>query len=260
MSTQLDINKMPPAILRIPLELREQIYDYLLALDTPGQGSYPLPGVGITSVSLAPPSTSLLLLHPTITAELLDHFYSQAKSKIILSHAFNFFRTDPELRHLESSIALQRMRKIELVFFQDILLLKDYPSFGLESFCAEIRRRADRACDVLLQASRLQHLTVSWIDTTRIGGWDEKSHILEPLRKLRDHVRVSIGDVRVSGDLETEAEDRDAFGRALEQALETPIVRLRQEDVLPDDEKPSDLRLLAFDVRQLPIAATSMAT
>jgi hypothetical protein len=258
MSTQQDISEMPPAILRIPLELREQIYDHLLALDTPGQGSHPLPGVGITSVSLAPPSTSLLLLHPTITAELLDRFYKQATQKIVISHAFNFFRTDPELRHLESSIALQRMRKIEFVFFQDVLLLKDYPSFGLESYCTEIRRRADRACDVLLQAPRLQHLTVSWIDTTRIGGWAEKSHILEPLRKLKDHVRVSIGDVRVSGDLETEAEDLDAFRRALEQALETPVALSRQENVVPD-ERPTDLRLLAFDVRQMP-AGTSMAT
>lgn len=258
MSTQQDINEMLPSILRIPLELREQIYDYLLALDTPGQGSHPLPGVGITSVSLAPPSTSVLLLHPTITAELLDRFYKQATAKIIISHAFNFFRTDPELRHLESSIALQRMRKVELVFFQDILLLKDYPSFGLESFCAEIRRRADRACDVLLQAPRLQQLIVSWIDTTRIGGWAEKSHILEPLRKLKDHARVSIGDVRVSGDLEMEAEDLDAFKCALEQALETPVALSRQEDVVPDG-RPSDLRLLAFDVRQLPVA-TSMAT
>lgn len=249
---------MPPAILRIPIELREQIYDHLLTLDTPGQGSHPLPGVGITSVSLAPPPTSLLLLHPTITAELLDRFYSQATLKIVISHAFNFFRTDPELRHLESSIALQRMRRAELVFFQDILLLKDYPSFGLESFCAEIRRRADRACDVLLQAPRLQHLTVSWIDTTRIGGWAEKSHILEPLRKLRGHLSLHIGDVRISGDLETEAEDLDAFKRSLEQAIETPVAISRQEDVVPSDERPSDLRLLAFDVRQMS-AARSMA-
>jgi len=248
---------IPPAILRIPLELREQIYDHLLAFDRPGQGNHPLPGVGITSVSLLPPPTSLLLIHPIITTELLDRFYSQATLKIVLSHAFNFFRTDSELRHLESSIALQRMRRLELVFFQDILLLKDYPSFGLEAFCAEIRRRADRACDVLLQAPRLQHLTVSWIDTTRIGSWTEKSHILEPLRKLRDHVRVSIGDVRVSGDSETEAEDLDAFRCALEQTLGTPVALSRQEDVVPD-ERPSDLRLLAFDVRQMPLTAANV--
>jgi hypothetical protein len=101
-------------------------------------------------------------------------------------------------------------------------------------------------------------LAVSWIDTTRIGGWAEKSHILEPLRKLKDHVRVSIGDVRVSGDFKTDVEDLDAFRRALEQALETPVAVSRQEDVVPD-ERPSDLRLLAFDVRQMPVA-TSRAT
>lgn len=247
-----------PPILRLPIELREQIYDELLKLESPGQGSHPLPGVGITSVSLAPPPLSLLLLHPTITTEVLDRFYSQATLKTVISHAFNFFRTDPELRHLESSLVLKRMRRIELVFFQDILLLKDYPSFGLESFCAEIRRRADRACDVLLQATELKHLTVSWIDTTRIGGWAEKAHILEPLHKLQGKVDVSVGEVRISGDHETNAEDLVAFKRAVEKIVNSPVASPRADSVVHDG-KPSDLRLLAFDVRQQPVTAT-MAT
>lgn len=242
-----------PPLLRLPIELREQIYDYLLELETPGQGSHPLPGVGITSVSLAPPPLNLLLLHPTITTELLDRFYSQATLKTVISHAFNFFRTDPELRHLESSLVLKRMRRIELVFFQDILLLKDYPSFGLNSFCTEIRRRADRACDVLLQAPQLKHLTVSWIDTTRIGGWAEKAHILEPLHKLQGKVDVSVGEVRVSGDHEVEANDILAFKGAIEKILDAPIAVPRADSVV--EEKPSDLRLLAFDVRQQPLTS-----
>jgi hypothetical protein len=240
-----------PPILRLPIELRESIYDHLLELKNANQGSHPLPGVGITSVSLAPPSSNLLLLHPTITTELLDRFYSQATCKTVISHAFNFFRTDPELRHLESSLALKRMQRVELVFFQDILLLKDYPSFGLEAFCAEIRRRSDRACDVLLQAPRLKSLTVSWIDTTRIGGWAEKAHILEPLRKLNGRITVSIGDVRISGDQETKEEDLAAFRDAVEQAVGTPIIMPQHNNTAQND-----LRLLAFDVRQQPLNVT----
>lgn len=242
------------ALLRLPIELREIIYDHLLELKDPSQGGHPLPGVGITSISRAPPSSSLLLLHPTITTEILDRFYSQATCKTVISHAFNFFRTDPELRHLESSLALKRMQRVELVFFQDILLLKDYPSFGLEAFCAEIRRRTDRACDVLLQAPQLKSLTVSWIDTTRIDGWAEKAHILEPLRKLKGRVAVSIGEVRISGDPDAETDDLLRFRDALECAVGTSIPMPHHVKMVQDD-----LRLLAFDVRQLPLNSTTIS-
>lgn len=238
-----------PPIFRLPVELREHIYDYLLELECPGQGSHPLPGVGITSVSRAPPSLNLLLLHPTITTELLDRFYSQAVLKTVISHAFNFFRTDPELRHLESSYALKRMKNVELVFFQDLLLLKEYPSFGLEHFCAEIRRRAERACDVLLQAPELKHVTVSWIDTTRIGGWAEKARILEPLRKLNGKVEVILGEVKVTGDQDMETRDLQTFRNAIEQTLQFPVTTSSGNSP-SHDKKPGDLRMLAFDVRQ----------
>lgn len=238
-----------PPIFRLPIELREQIYDYLLQLECAGQGSHPLPGMGITSVSHAPPSLNLLLLHPAITTELLDRFYSQAVLKTVISHAFNFFRTDPELRQLESSYALKRVKNVELVFFQDLLLLKEYPSFGLERFCAEIRRRAERACDVLLQAPELKHLTVSWIDTTRIGGWTEKAQILEPLRKLNGKVEVILGEVKVTGDEDMETRDLQTFRSAIEQTLQFPVTTSNSNGS-SHDEKPSDLRMLAFDVRQ----------
>ena len=247
--SQEETNHLPP-ILRLPIELREQIYDSLLELKNANQGSHPLPGVAITSVSHDPPSSNLLLLHPTITIELLDRFYSQATCKTVISHAFNFFRTDPELRHLQTSLALKRIQRVELVFFQDILLLKDYPSFGLESFCAEIRRRADRACDVFLQAPQLKSVTISWIDTTRIGGWAEKIHILEPLSKLKGRVSVSIGEVKISGDPGTQGEDLLAFKDAVEQAVGVPITMPQHST-----QEQEDLRLLAFDIRQQPLHA-----
>lgn len=238
-----------PHIFRLPVELREQIYDHLLELESPGQGSHPLPGVGITSVSHAPPSLRLLLVHSTIATELLHRFYCQATLKTVISHAFNFFRTDPDLRKLESSHVLKRMQKIELVFFQDILLLKEYPSFGLESFCGEIRRRADRACEVLLQAPQLRHLTISWIDTTRTSGWMEKVRMLEPVRKLEGKVDIGLGEVRVSDSRDTETKDRKTFKSAIEEALGLTL-KLSDDDTTMRTEKPNDLRMLAFDVRQ----------
>lgn len=244
-----------PGLLRLPLELRQQVYDHLLHLSVPSQGSHPLPGVGITSVSHAPPCLSLLLVHPTVTTEVLAHFYSLATWKIVFSHAFNFFRTDPELHALEASHVVKRLRKVELVFFQDILLLREYPSFGLEAFCREIRRRADRACDVLLHhAKDLKTLTVSWIDTTTVGGWEQKAEILEPLRKLKGKVEVRIGEVKINACDEERQGSYETFVRAMREVLGEDIGEGKsggwQQEKEVKGEGTSELRMLAFDVRQ----------
>ena len=145
--------KIRPHLFTLPLELRQQIYSHLL----PAQPtSHPLPSVGLTSVSHRPPTSALLNIHPQIGDEILEHFYTITTWKLIFSHAFNFFRADPHLQILEQSPALHSIRKVEIVFFCDILLLKNYPSFGLRNFCAEIRRRAERACEVLAQARSLR--------------------------------------------------------------------------------------------------------
>lgn len=244
-----DHRSLPP-LLALPLELRQQIYAHLL----PAQRiTHPLPGVGITSVSHRLPSSALLNIHPKITDELLAYYYSLATWKLIFSHAFNFFRVDPDLAALQRSHVLSRMRKVEVVFFCDILLLKDYPSFGLNQFCAEIKRRADKACDVLTGARELKSVTVSWIDTTQTHFWEEKACILEPLRKLAangsknsGNVTFKIGEINGPDDL-----DRDMFMDAMRRVLgEEHQLEMGLDGTVEAEERPADLRMLAFDVRQ----------
>lgn len=231
-----------PAIFRLPLELRQQIYSYLLPRENV---SHPLPSVGITSVSHRPPAAALLNIHPIIADELLDFFYTISTWKLIFSHAFNFFRVDPDLRRLQQSPSLSRLRRVEVVFYCDILLLKEYHTIGLGSFCDEIRRRADRACDVLLQAAQLKSVTVSWIDTTGTGGWTEKAKILTPLRKLSGMVTFRVGEVNGPSDV-----DRDSFVAAMENILGEKNLERGRWDWKGDEREPSRLRMLAFDVRQ----------
>lgn len=232
--------------LRLPLELRNQIYSYLLPQENV---SHPLPSVGITSVSHRPPSNALLNIHPTVTDEILDYFYTISTWKLVFSHAFNFFRVDPELRKLEQSPSLSCIRKVEVVFFCDVLLLQQYPSFGLESFCTEIRRRASRACDVLSQAAKLRTVVVSWCDSTNTGNWPEKAKILMPLRKLNDcrtraePVTFRIGKITGPEDLE-----REDFVEALKDVLGNGAKLEAGYD--GTDDPSSSLRMLAFDVRQ----------
>ncbi|KAF2722733.1 hypothetical protein K431DRAFT_283557 [Polychaeton citri CBS 116435] len=201
-----------PGLLRLPLELRQQIYSHLLP---PMPTTHPIPSVGLTSVTPSPPALRYLLVHPALTSELVSYFYTVATWKLVLSHAFNFFRVDATLSNLLASRSLRRIRRLDLVFFQDVLLVKEYPSFGLERFSEEIRRRAERACEVLGQAgAELRWVGVSWVDTTAAGGtggWEVKRRILEPLGRLVGRgIRFEVGKV-VSPDVE----DEGRFVRAL---------------------------------------------
>ncbi|KAK5123227.1 hypothetical protein LTR85_003426 [Meristemomyces frigidus] len=235
-----------PPLLRLPLELRQQIYSYLLPRENV---SHPLPSVGITSVSHRLPKSALLNIHPHITDELLAYFYTITTWKLIFSHAFNFFRVDPSLANFERCTALRWIRKVEIVFFCDILLLKNYPSFGLDKFCEEIAKRAGRACEVLSQAKELRVVTVSWIDTTLTGGWEQKATILRPLRRLAEgrDITFRIGEINGPEDV-----DREKFVKAVEDVLGEGRKLETGLDGAADEHEgdPSQLRMLAFDVRQ----------
>lgn len=236
-----------PPLLRLPLELRQQIYTHLLPRSPV---SHPLPSVGITSVSHRRPTSALLHIHPQLTDELLAYYYAISTWKLIFSHAFNFFRVDPDLKNLERCAALRWIRKVEIVFFCDILLLKNYPSFGLDKFCEEIAKRAARACEVLRQAKDLRVVTVSWIDTTLTGGWEQKASILRPLRTLAEgrDITFRLGEINGPEDV-----DRESFVKAVEEVLgEGRKLETGLDGAAADENEadPSHLRMLAFDVRQ----------
>jgi hypothetical protein len=244
-----------PGILRLPLELRQLIYAHLLDKKLT---SHPLPGVGFTQVSHPPPSSALLNIHPQLTDEILDYFYTISIWTLIFSHAFNFFRIDPDLRGLERSYVLKRVRKIECIVFCDVLLLKAGTSEGLDSFCAQIRRRVKRAADVLAQAEELRSVTISWLDSTTYAGemaLESKARILSPLRRLKAKpvpVRFSIG--RIHG-IQDEAEQKK-FGSCMLEVLGEESTSNRPDerrslDGSNDAHEPGKLRLLAFDPKQV---------
>ncbi|KAK4942363.1 hypothetical protein LTR28_008689 [Elasticomyces elasticus] len=154
----------------------------------------------ISTAAALCPSSPLLELPVELFTEASEQFYRAASFKLVFSHAFNFFRVDPTHRNLAAHPILQRIRRVELVFFCDILLLKEYPSFGLTAFCAEIKRRAQRACEVLKSARGLRHVVVSWVDTTGTGSWDEKACMLEPLEMLLNgQVQLHVGELNAEG-------------------------------------------------------------
>jgi hypothetical protein len=250
---------MPPTsqndapILRLPLELRQLIYSHLLPQKLT---SHPLPGVGFTQVSHPPPTSSLLNIHPQLTDEILDYFYTISTWTLIFSHAFNFFRIDPDLRGLERSYVLRRIRRLDCIVFCDVLLLRAGTSEGLESFCAALRRRVKRAADVLMSAENLHSVTISWLDSTSYEGdvaLEAKARILTPMRRLKakgTSVQFRVG--RVHG-IEPEGE-RERFVELMQEVLgegrTCSRASLDGSNETPAHE-PAKLRMLAFDPKQI---------
>ncbi|KAK5168448.1 uncharacterized protein LTR77_007018 [Saxophila tyrrhenica] len=270
-----------PTLLTLPLELRHVIYSFFIH---PQPISHPIPSVGITSVSHYPPPLSLLLVNSQITSEVRDYFYATATWKLIFSHAFNFFRVDPDLRGLEHWPGLRRLRKVEVVFYCDILLFDPWdggsrfsghnsssrPS-GKKRIEEEVGRKAKRAVDVLLRADDLRLVIVSWIDTTALplAEW-EGGHaaMLDPLSRLVAKADFKVGSVIMGRGTAAEVDGgRTAFASILHSVLFADGGETRPSRLLLDGtaengseraggshssshEQPAQLRLLAFDSRQ----------
>lgn len=179
-------------ILCLPPEIRHEIYSYLLPAEPL---SYPIPTLNIVAVSHRPPKPALLVVNSQLTKDVQDYYNAVATWKITISHAFNFFRIDPTFSNLAGSRYLKTFQRLEIRFFFDGSLIKDYPSFGTNDFCNEMKRRATRACEVLSSAPNLEHITVSWIDTTTSGTLEEKVQVLSPLSLFKSDVDITLGQI-----------------------------------------------------------------
>lgn len=210
----------PPPLFLLPIELRQDIYSHTLSQEPM---SYPIPSLNIISVSHRPPTPSLLLVNSHLTADIEAYYFSKATFKFIVSHAFNYYRIDPQLSNLASSHILRKLQRVELVLFFDGSLLRSYPSLGVDKMYHEVKRRATRFCEVLSTAPDLVHVKVSWIDTTIDDGsgitssWEEKASILEPLALLKDKVTFSTGEMEWPA-----APDAADFRTAVKEILDDP--------------------------------------
>lgn len=209
----------PWHLFRLPLELRQQIYSHLLEDDIKYS---PLPSVGINSVRPTPPSDNLLMAHPTMTQDVLDYFYSIATFTIVCTHSYNLFRIDPEYQHLAQCSILPYVRRLEIEFYSNRAILKEYPSVGVQGLYAQMENRAARLCQALTKAKDLRTVIVSLKDKTNGETYDRKSDILRPLRLLCENghpdLRFEIGDV-VAAESVDEQEFAAALGRIVGDKL-----------------------------------------
>lgn len=177
-------------LLSLPTELRLHIYSYLAPRET---CRFPVRAVDVASVSYRPPSISLLLVNRAISTEVLEYFMSHAVWKINVQYSFNFFRLDPDLDGFDQWPALRHVRHVELLVTLDGHLMGEYPSLGLDKYCAELANRAAKACKALRDSRRLQSVLVSFKDSSRDDAWAVKQHIFEALAILPKHLSIRCG-------------------------------------------------------------------
>jgi hypothetical protein len=177
--------------LELPLELRNEIYRKLKSKEPKYN---PFKGLQITSAAYAFHPT-ILRANKQILTEATRVFYGENLWDVLVGYNFKYFRRDPGLDKLILSPHLAHMRKFRLTFVLKGTLLEEYPSFGLERYCYQIRTNAIKICRVLLQVPGLHTVEISWIDTVSHGSWDEKQKVLEPLSLLKDVCVTRVGDV-----------------------------------------------------------------
>ena len=178
-----------PGILRIPVEIRLEVYRYLIRHSP---RDHPFDGLAITSAAYSFHS-AVLNLNKQINEEAKRVFYGENTWKVLISYNFNYFRLLNGLAALRQQSFFSYMRRFHLHFHLSGYVLKDSPSFSLTEYCHQTKLNAEKTCRVLAALPALRVVEISWIDTTQGACWEEKRWILDSLVLLQ---AVSLFEVR----------------------------------------------------------------
>ncbi|KAF2740010.1 hypothetical protein EJ04DRAFT_263475 [Polyplosphaeria fusca] len=176
-----------PPLLRIPVELRYQIYSLLCKPDVL---CYPYPNSPITTISLHAPPRALLLANRQISQEVCAHFYGLATFRLTALDAAPIKREELSVGCLK---ALGQAKRVELQMCWNLngnrrLGKRGWP-WSMDGWVAEMVE--------LLRDVGKQLLVV--VVCVRVGtrtrlpeDWDIERTILEPLMGLKGRVRFEV--------------------------------------------------------------------
>lgn len=106
---------------RLPLELRQQIYSFLLSKETIPS---PFSGVGLQTIECCEPSiflkSNLRCMHSIILGETMNYFYSITNWRIVCGYSLRDRLVDHQLQRLEVHPILSRISTVNLWFWFNI--------------------------------------------------------------------------------------------------------------------------------------------
>ncbi|MCJ1311471.1 hypothetical protein MMC25_005142 [Agyrium rufum] len=175
-------------LLKLPLEIRLQIYSYLVI---PRKHYTPFSNLDITSSS-AGFHISILLTNQQLYSEAWRFFLSTMTWEIEIFHNFSYIRTWPYATTIQDLLAFPHMRKFDVRIVLDGKLLSDYPSYTVEQFISDTTDHAKKIMTILGKLPGIL-VTISWYDTLLRSRWEMSRWILASLLCLRQDCNIHIG-------------------------------------------------------------------
>jgi hypothetical protein len=176
-------------LLRLPRELRYEIYDHLCRQEPK---SYPFRQPPISSIDQRAPPTALYLTCRYIHEELQGYFHGKVTIRFVAQGVHRIQRKDIDSASL---VAIRQAKKIELRLQWHITptLMSNW-SYSMHEWLAE-------QIDLLLEeAKSLELITLSVMDASNNAEWASKTKsLLAPLKKMAGRVRLRVGEVVVVG-------------------------------------------------------------
>ncbi|OQN98831.1 hypothetical protein B0A48_15177 [Cryoendolithus antarcticus] len=170
-------------LLTLPVEVRNEIYSYLLPKRHHLEKTTYIRGSSV-SVSHRPPQGVLLLIHPVISQELFDYHRHVARYHLIISHGFALTGEDRDFNSIFTPDVLKCIRHLDIYILANAALLRSFPSETPETAWAEIGRRLEGLCKVFAHSPYLKRVNLRWFDGLPPGPTQLKLKILEVLGTL----------------------------------------------------------------------------
>ncbi|KAF2794890.1 hypothetical protein K505DRAFT_324444 [Melanomma pulvis-pyrius CBS 109.77] len=176
------------AFLRLPTELRYDIYEYL-CLDEPV--CYPFRRSPISSISHGVPPRQLLLACRKIHDEVQTHFYRRATFRLLALGSSRMERADISPGSLA---AIRRAKKVELMLMWNLTDQRVLAEPRTWPWCLAgwLHEQSQLLKD---EAHQLELITISLRDASSPFPWEVKELLLMPLLKLKGKARFEVGEI-----------------------------------------------------------------
>ncbi|KAF1946148.1 hypothetical protein EJ02DRAFT_262834 [Clathrospora elynae] len=187
--------------LRLPRELRYEVYDYLCRQEPK---SYPFSLPPISSIDQGAPPTNLLVTCRYLYEETLAYFFGKVTLRFVAQDVLRIPRKEISA---ESITTIRQAKKIDLRLHWNItpkramMDMSEWP-WSMNGWLAE---QVNLLVD---EGKSLELVTLSVSDASENVDWKSKSRMLSPLRKLVGRVRFRVGEVTAVDEAEAGLRER----------------------------------------------------
>ncbi|CAG5156779.1 uncharacterized protein ALTATR162_LOCUS4573 [Alternaria atra] len=185
--------------LRLPRELRYEIYDHLCRQDFK---SYPFRKLPISSIDQTGPPTALLVTCRYLCDEISTYFMAKVTLGLIAQHTP---LCSEEIDPIPLSV-IQKAKKIDVrIDWQRV------PQAGVDisHWPYQVNGWLADLVHLLLDKTKgLEIITMSFVELGRGTNWEQKERTLTPLKNIAGRVRFRLGDVITEDEKAAELKER----------------------------------------------------